>query len=163
VSEPAKAQIIPAPNSLRLKAGGRFGGIDADAIAKAEAALKSLSGQFAQWLDDEIQKLDAARAAIAAKGYNLETSEGLYMRAHDLKGLGSTYEYPLITRIAGSLCKLTDEPERRARAPLFLIDAHIDAIKACVRGEIRDENHPTGRILAAELERRVEESLKNTG
>ena len=63
MSDNAKAQITPAPNSLRLKVGGRFGAIDADAIAKAEAALKSLSGQFAQWLDDEIKKLDAARAA----------------------------------------------------------------------------------------------------
>jgi hypothetical protein len=159
VSDQAKAQITPAAGGLRLKAGGRFGVIDADAIAKAEAALKSLSGQFAQWLDDEIKKLDAARAEIQAKGYTPETAESLYLRAHDLKGLGSTYEFPLITRIAGSLCKLTDTPERRAGASLFLIDAHIDAIKACVRDNIRDDSHPVGRTLAQELERQVGESL----
>jgi hypothetical protein len=157
VSDQAKAQITPAAGGLRLKAGGRFGVIDADAIAKAEAALKSLSGQFAQWLDDEIKKLDAARAAVQANGYTPETSESLYLRAHDLKGLGSTYEFPLITRIAGSLCKLTDTPERRAQASLFLIDSHIDAIKACVRDDIRDDSHPVGRALAEELERRVAE------
>ena len=158
MSDQAKAQITPPANSLRLKLGGRFGAIDADAIAKAEAALKSLSGQFAQWLDDEIKKLDAARAAVQANGYTPETSESLYLRAHDLKGLGSTYEFPLITRIAASLCKLTDTPERRAQASLFLIDSHIDAIKACVRDNIRDDGHPTGRALAEELERRVAES-----
>jgi hypothetical protein len=158
VSDHSKAQITPPANSLRLKLGGRFGGIDADAIAKAEAALKSLSGQFAQWLDDEINKLDAARAAIQANGYTPETSESLYLRAHDLKGLGSTYEFPLITRIAASLCRLTDTPERRAQASLFLIDSHIDAIKACVRDDIRNDSHPTGRALAEELERRVAES-----
>jgi hypothetical protein len=158
VSDQAKAQITPPTTSLRLKLGGRFGAIDADAIAKAEAALKSLSGQFAQWLDDEIKKLDAARAAVQANGYTPETSESLYMRAHDLKGLGSTYEFPLITRIAASLCRLTDSPERRAQASLFLIDSHIDAIKACVRDNIRDDSNPTGRALAEELERRVAES-----
>jgi hypothetical protein len=158
VSDQAKAQITPPANSLRLKLGGRFGAIDADAIAKAEAALKSLSGQFAQWLDDEIKKLDAARAAVQANGYTPETAESLYLRAHDLKGLGSTYEFPLITRIAASLCKLTDSPERRAQASLFLIDSHIDAIKACVRDDIRNDSHPTGRALAEELERRVAES-----
>ena len=158
MSDQAKAQITPPANSLRLKLGGRFGGIDADAIAKAEAALKSLSGQFAQWLDDEINKLDAARAAVQANGYTPETSESLYLRAHDLKGLGSTYEFPLITRIAASLCKLTDTPERRAQASLFLIDSHIDAIKACVRDDIRNDSHPTGRALVEELERRVAES-----
>jgi hypothetical protein len=158
VSDQAKAQITPPANSLRLKLGGRFGAIDADAIAKAEAALKSLSGQFAQWLDDEINKLDAARAGIQANGYTPETSESLYLRAHDLKGLGSTYEFPLITRIAASLCRLTDSPERRTQASLFLIDSHIDAIKACVRDDIRNDSHPTGRALAEELERRVAES-----
>ena len=158
MSDQAKAQITPPASSSRLKLGGRFGAIDADAIAKAEAALKSLSGQFAQWLDDEIKKLDAARAAVQANGYTPETSESIYLRAHDLKGLGSTYEFPLITRIAASLCKLTDSPERRAQASLFLIDSHIDAIKACVRDNIRDDSHPAGRALAEELERRVAES-----
>lgn len=158
MSDPAKAQITPPAGGLRMKLGGRFGAIDADAIAKAEAALKSLSGQFAQWLDDEIRKLDAARAEVQVHGYNPSTSEGVYLRAHDLKGLGSTYEFPLITRIAASLCKLTDTAERRASASLFLIDAHIDAIKACVRDNIREDTHPVGRALVDALERRVAES-----
>ena len=41
---------------------------------------------------------------IRAEGLTPETAENLYFRAHDLKGLGATYGYPLVTRIAGSLC-----------------------------------------------------------
>jgi hypothetical protein len=40
-------------------------------------------------------------------------------------------------------------------APLVLIDAHIDAIRAVVRDEIQTDDHPTGRILAETLEARV--------
>ena len=58
------AQVIRPPNTLRMKVGGTFGGIDAGAIAKAEAALKAMSSQFGQWLQDEIVKLDAAQATI---------------------------------------------------------------------------------------------------
>jgi hypothetical protein len=160
VNKPTSAQIIQPPDTLRVKVGGaRFGGIDPAAIAKAEAALKNLSSQFSQWLDDEIVKLDAARTAVRDKGYTPETAEGLYLRAHDLKGLGTTYEYPLITRIAASMCRMTDTAEARMKAPLFLIDAHIDAIKACVRDTIKDENHPVGRALAEELEGQVREHL----
>jgi hypothetical protein len=156
----SQAQFIQPPNTLRLKVGGaRFGGIDPNAIAKAEEALKSLSAQFAQWLDDEIVKLDAAQAAIRAKGYTAETAENLYLRAHDLKGLGATYEYPLITRIAASLCKMTDSTELRMKAPMVLIDAHIDAIRAAVRDQIKTDEHPVGRALADELERRVAEHM----
>jgi hypothetical protein len=162
--KPSTAQFIQPSNTLRLKVGGsRFGGIDPAAIAKAEAALAALSSQFDQWLDDELLKMDAARAEIAAKGYTAETAEGLYLRAHDLKGLGSTYGYPIITRIAASLCKMTDTAEARAKAPLYLIDAHIEAIKAAVRDAIKDENHPVGRALAEELEGRVAEHLKALG
>ena len=149
------AQVIRPPNTLRLKVGGGFGGIDANAIAKAEEALKAMSAQFGQWLQDEITKLDAAQSAIRTQGLNAETAEGLYFRAHDLKGLGTTYQYPLVTRLAGSLCKLLDDPAKRSTAPVRLLDAHIDAIKAVVRDRIQTDDHPTGRVLAETLEAEV--------
>ena len=152
-------QVIQVPNTLKLKIGGRFGGIDPTAIAKAEAALKSLSSNFAEWLQDEITKLDTARQLIRTDGWNTATAENLYLRAHDLKGLGSTYEFPLITRIAGSLCKMIDDGETRLNAPMHIIDGHIDAIKACVRDGIKDASNPVGKMLAEELEGRVTEFL----
>jgi chemotaxis protein histidine kinase CheA len=156
VSQQNPSQVIPAPTNLRLKVGAsRLGAIDAAAIAKAEAALKSLSGNFSQWLQDEITKLDAARQQVKAAGVTPETMENLYFRAHDLKGLGTTYGYQLITRIAASLCRLIDEKDKRMSAPMALVDAHIDAIKAAVREDMKADDHPIGGALAAELERRV--------
>jgi hypothetical protein len=162
VSEQNSGQIIQVPNTLRLKvgaAGGRLGALDPAAIAKAEAALKSLSGNFSQWLNDEIAKLEAARQTIRAEGLTPQTTENLYLRAHDLKGLGTTYGFPLITRIAASLCVLTDDADKRTRAPMALVDAHIDAIRAAVRDDIKTDDHPVGRALAVELEARVAEAL----
>ena len=157
MSDANQAQVIQVPNTLKLKLGGRLGAIDPAAIAKAEAALKSLSGNFAEWLNDEVAKLDAARQRVRTEGLTAQASENLYLRAHDLKGLGATYEYPLVTRIAGSLCKLIDDPAKRAAAPLPLVDAHIDAIKAAVKGGIQTDTHPTGRALVMELERQVKD------
>ena len=156
MSQQNPSQVIPAPTNLRLKVGAsRLGAIDAAAIAKAEAALKSLSGNFSQWLQDEITKLDGARQQVKANGVTPETMENLYFRAHDLKGLGTTYGYQLITRIAASLCRLIDEKDKRVSAPIALVDAHIDAIKAAVREDMKADDHPVGAALAAELERRV--------
>ena len=152
------AQVIRPPNTLRLKVGGAFGGIDASAIAKAEEALKAMSSQFGQWLQDEIVKLDKAQTDIREQGYNPQTAETLYFRAHDLKGLGATYQYPLVTRLAGSMCKMMDDPANRMAAPRVMIDAHIDAIKAAVRDNIRNDEHAVGRVLVAELEGRVRET-----
>jgi chemotaxis protein histidine kinase CheA len=157
VSQQNPGQVIQVPNTLRLKVGGRFGAIDPSAIAKAEAALKSLSGNFSQWLQDEVTKLENARQRVKTDGVTAETMESLYLRAHDLKGLGATYEFPLITRIAASLCKLIDDKDKRLGASMQLIDAHIDAIKAAVRDDIKTDQHPVGKILITELERRVAE------
>ena len=118
-AQDSSVEMIQVPNTLLRKVGPRFGGIDPSAVAKAEAALKNLSGQFSQWLNDELVKLEEARTAIKTQGMSAATADRLYVHAHDLKGLGTTYEFPLITRLAGSLCKLMDEPGVRATAPMF--------------------------------------------
>jgi chemotaxis protein histidine kinase CheA len=156
VSQQNPSQVIPPSSTLRLKVGAnRMGAIDASAIAKAEAALKSLSGNFAQWLNDEIAKLEASRQQVKVDGVTPETMEHLYLRAHDLKGLGTTYGFQLITRIAASLCRLIDEKDKRTSAPMALVDAHIDAIKAAVRENMTSDEHPVGAALVGELERKV--------
>ena len=59
MSEFKQGEMIAAPNALfKRVGGGRVGAIDPAAIAKAEAALKSLSGNFGQWLNDEVAKLE---------------------------------------------------------------------------------------------------------
>lgn len=158
MSQENSGQVIQVPNTLRLKVGGRFGAIDPSAIAKAEAALKSLSGNFSQWLNDEVTKLEGARQRVKSEGMTPDTMEFLYLRAHDLKGLGTTYEFPLITRIGASLCRLIDDKDKRMQAPMALIDAHIDAIKAAVRDEIKTDDHPVGKALIQALEARVTET-----
>jgi hypothetical protein len=157
VSVQNSGQVIPPSNALKLKVGGRFGAIDPAAIAKAEAALQGLSSNFGQWLGDEVAKLDASRQRVKTEGISVENMETLYLRAHDLKGLGTTYGFPLITRIGGSLCKLIDDKDKRLDAPLALVDAHIAAIKAAVRDGIKADDHPIGRVLIQELERKVTE------
>lgn len=134
--------------------GGRFkfGGLDPAAVAKAEAALKTLSVNFDQWMNEELGRLEAARERVRSEGYNAKTAENLYMRAHDIKGLGSTYGYPLVTRIGSSLCGLLHDADSRLSAPLALVEAHVDGIVAAVRRDIRTDVDPTGRALAEELE-----------
>ena len=153
-----RATVINVPQALRAKVGG-MPALDANAIAKAEEALKALSANFDQWLNDEIEKLEHARASVRTHGLTTATAEALYFRAHDLKGLGATYEFPLVTMLAGSLCRLLDDSGKRLQAPLMLVDAHIDAIRAVVRDGIRDPEHPIGRVLTAELAKQVTHHL----
>jgi hypothetical protein len=145
-----------SPGPFRLKLGG---GIDPDAVARAEAALKSLSVNFAAWLEEELVKIEAAMRATAEAGPASEAGETLYMRAHDLKGLGTTYEFPLISRIAASLCKLIEKAELRAKAPLALLEAHVAAIRTAAREAIKTDEDPRGAAMVKDLEARAGEHL----
>ena len=100
-----------------------------------------------------------ATSRIRTEGATRPHLDRLFTHAHDLKGLGATYEFPLVTRIAGSLCKLLGEGEARLNTPMPLVDAHVNAIRAAVRDNIRDSDNPTGAALAGALERHTAEYL----
>ena len=140
------------PPAAGLRPGGRLGGIDPSALAKAEAALKSLSANFGQWMATELDKLDLAWSDIRAHGPTAETMEALYLRAHDLKGLGTTYGFPIVTQIAARLCRLLDDKVTRVSVALTPIEAHVLAIKTAVADNITEGDSPAGRRLLQSLE-----------
>jgi hypothetical protein len=160
---PEKVEVIQLPNTLRAKVGGRMAAIDPEMIAKAEAALDDLSSHFSDWMADEVAKVEAAYARLKAEGLNPQTLENVYLCVHDLKGLGTTYGYPLVTRISASFCRMCDEVVKRNQAPMVLVTAHMETIRIIIRDEIKSEDHPVGTVLAKTLEDRVSEHLTQIG
>jgi len=148
-------EIINPPNMLKAKVGGKLPTADQAMIARAENALSNLKGEFGAWLNEEVVKLEEYLKACKSQGLSGDMGEMLFTCAHDLRGLGTTYEFPIITRIAASLSKLIETPEQRAEVPMGLVEAHVGAIKAAVIQNIRDEKDPIGAQLAEELETRV--------
>lgn len=144
-------EVITPPNMLKAKIGGPLPALDQNAIARAEAALENLSDQFGDWINEEMARLLDAWTGFE-KGPDARTKYELHRRAHDLKGLAPTYGYPLVGRICASLCKLTGDEHGDINAPLALLKAHVDAVKAAVNGKVMGANHPVGLALATELE-----------
>lgn len=148
-------EIITPPNMLRVKVGGRIAAADPAAIKRAEAAIDQMKVEFQDWLAEEVAKLEKAYARAVKEGIVGEAGEQLFVVAHDLRGLGATYEFPIITRMAASLARLIEDDEKRASIPVQLAGAHVAAICAAVRQNIRTDDNPVGRQLAEELEAQV--------
>ncbi len=146
-------EIFMPPNILKAKVGGS-GGLDSSAIQRAEEAIEELKEEFAGWILDDVNKLVVTRKEFE-KYKDEETLGNLYRAAHDLKGQATTFDFPLVARVASSLCKLTDDTSTRLHLPLTLIDAHVDAIRVIVRDGIKDPLNKMATILAQELERQV--------
>lgn len=149
-------EVITPPNMLRVKVGGRIG-MNMAAIERAEAALRSMAGEFDQWIRSEVDSLERARDAVRREGLTGDPRAALYRTAHDLKGMGGTYGYPIVSRIAALLCLLLESEAAEGDTAMKLASAHVDAIRAAVRDEIKDGSHPVGQALVAELERQVQE------
>jgi HPt (histidine-containing phosphotransfer) domain-containing protein len=145
-------EVITPPNVLKAKVGGPLPALDHKAIARAEAALEKMSSQFAEWIQEEMQRLMEAWAAYELAPGTPASRNELHRRAHDLKGLAPTYGYPLVGRICASLCKLAGDEHGEIHAPDALLKAHVDAVKAAVLGKVMGADHPVGLALAAELE-----------
>lgn len=148
-------EIFTPPNALKAKIGGSMSPLDCSAIAKANKALADLASEFQKWIEDELARLDDAWAAYEANDDKIQGVAGIHSVAHDLKGLAKTYEYPLVGRLAASLCRLTNDDIDRTISPPVLMRAHIDGVRAAIKSQIKTEDHPVGGALLAELESRV--------
>ena len=145
-------EIFMPPNVLKAKMGN--GKLDLSAVKRAEQAINNLKSEFTGWVIHDVGRLAEAGQAYV-KQSSPETLADLYRAAHDLKGQAATFDFPLIARVASSLCMLTDDTSYGLPLPLSLIDAHVEAIKVIVRDNLKDPSDQTATELAAELEQQV--------
>jgi chemotaxis protein histidine kinase CheA len=109
---------------------------DEDLIARAEAAVAQLSLHFSGWMQDECRRLgDLCRRAEAHPG--AQTLEQLFGAAHDIKGEASTFGFPLVERVAASLCRLITDAPDRTRIPFSLIAQHVDAVRPAISADLK--------------------------
>ena len=133
----------------------------AGTLARAEAAVAGLAQDYARWALGDVAKARAALAAAtddpSGRGQHVEA---LFRVGHDLKGQGSSFGYPLVTKIGQSLCTLTRDRKRGYESTdLDLAKSHLDALDLLQTKGITGEGGKVGADLVAKLESRVAESL----
>lgn len=127
------------------------GGVDFDAISRAEKALAALSENFDDWMLDELDALSTARDRIKTSGLSADNIDRLFHTAHDIKGQATTLGYPLAADAASSLCYLLEHAPQADRIPLLLIDQHVEAVRAIVREHVRARDHDMASALTRRL------------
>ena len=153
VSTFADHEVILPPNKLKkavqkLKPDAK---LDFDPVAQAEAALAELAGDFTQWMEQECTRLDTARNAVRAAGFNQGTRDQLFLAAHDIKGQATTFGFPLVTPVADSLCRLIEHTPEMTRIPMDLVDQHVDAVRAITHRNTRGDSYANDARLAEKL------------
>ena len=130
-----------------------------DPVEAAEAALKSISGDFSNWMTAECERLDLARRKVRDTGLSKENRQELFLAAHDLKSDAVTLGYPEAGPAAESLCRLLEHSPNLQKIPMSIIEQHVDAIRAIAREHTRADIVGIAGALTSKLRSVTDEFL----
>ena len=83
----------------------------------------------------------------------------VYRIVHNVKGQGTSFGYPLMTRIGESLMRLVKIAEESAAPDPRLLGAHVAALRTVLQHDIRGRGGASGDALAEKLESLVAATL----
>jgi HPt (histidine-containing phosphotransfer) domain-containing protein len=155
----ADHEVITPPHALRKAIAPAQAGDD-DPVARAEAALEELAGEFAAWMHAECERLEAARREVRREGMTKKTHNDLFRAAHDIKGEAATFGYPAVALVAESLCRLLEHTPDVKRIPLTLVEQHVNAVRAIAREHARVDRAGIASALTRRLRDVTDEFLR---
>lgn len=130
-------------------------------LANAQAAVAELADQYIGWVKEDMVRLEAAIAPItdSAGSADAVRLRAVYDVAHDIKGQGSTFGYPLVTEIANLLCRYTEAATKKAKTDRSVIDAHVTALHTVINNRVQGDAGELGREILEALRAAAAKSL----
>ncbi len=112
------------------KMARRAGGIPREqALENARVALETIKLGFRDWLDAEISELAAqVRKGRSGQPTGVAWAEAALIHCRQIRDVGATMGFQLVTFIAGNLCEMLDGVVAGATPRNEMIDCHIDAL-----------------------------------
>jgi CheY-like chemotaxis protein len=140
------------PNALR-------GQIDFDplVIQAAESKVQELVGDYSVWVKRYVDQIMGAYRALSRKeGASHKHLLTINTVAHELRGQGGIFDYPLITSFGKTLYEATsDTGVTITENRLKLLEAHIDAIRLVFTKQIRGSGGEVGAALLKDIDTAV--------
>ncbi len=148
-------------NRLRDKLGpdALRGQVDFDplVIQAAETKVQELVGDYSVWVKRYVEQMTQAyRALCEDEGASHKHLQTINSVAHELRGQGGIFDYPLITAFGKTLYEATtDSSVEITENRLKLLEAHIDAIRLVFTKQIRGSGGDVGAALLKDIETAV--------
>lgn len=149
---PAEVEITEPSFLLKTKAPPTARPLS-EAIEAAEAAVAELPQDYPQRAGEKVSKLDRAFEALPASGEARESVETLFAIAHEIRGEGGDFGFPLVTAIAANLCAILENQNQADKPLREAIRVHIDALKLVVTEPIKGDGGDRGAELLAGLQK----------
>lgn len=148
-------EFIQPPNTLKDKVKVTEGGVDLDALEKAEALIAGLQDSYLEWVEGDLERLQTFYGeAEGLDGAERRAKLGdLFSVAHDVKGQGGSFNYHLMTAIGNKLCRFIEKlPADIGRGHMEVVKVHIDAMRLVIAQRMEGEGGRAGENLMRGLE-----------
>ncbi len=142
-------QVITPANTLRAKVTALGGPNLETIIAQAESAIAALRDDFEASVREDLAGLNR-RVGAMGHAADAATIEDILRVCYNLRAQAETFGYPLLLRIAESLCRFLAQSKARRRSEV--IRAHVDGLAVVVDRAIRGDGGEQGRELIGALE-----------
>lgn len=133
------------------------------AIGRARVQIDTLKQDFGGWLSDELHRLDTAIQWLAVDPGNQALLDDAFRSSRQLRDVGTTMGYELMTFVAGSLCEVLDAIQGGADYDQELIDCHLDALHLARQDSYKDVSPNQVPELCNGLRRAAEHSISPPG
>lgn len=159
-----KAQVIHVRNRLKEKAqmgaapsadGSTRPQIDQAALDKMEAAFEKATEDYPDLVQDYLKQLDDAIKAIEDGGLNEARREKLHWLAHEFRGQGSTFGYPLVTAVGRSLYDFSKKGIQARSNIAALYRAHLDTLRLVIDNRVHGDGGQVGQQIVQTLKKAV--------
>ncbi|MEX6723061.1 Hpt domain-containing protein [Parapedomonas caeni] len=154
-----KVRFYRLRNRLKDKTAGLGSGmdggieIDTAALEAAQKIFEEMAEDYPDWVSNQIAQLyELHRRCVDTPEQRRGLFEQITAMAHDLKGQGGTFGYPLVTTFATSLNRFSTLRNDIRDSHVEIIKAHIDAMRAVIRDRIKGDGGAIGAALTRGLE-----------
>ena len=142
-------EYIYPPNTLKNKVTVDAGSVDLVAIEQAEAAIADMKDDYLVWVKEDIDKLQGAYdKAVGDVAGRAAAQEDIFSFAHDIKGQGGSFGYPLMTAVGNQLCKFIEGVDGTlSDAQLEVVKVHIDTMRLVIQEKMEGDGGKAGDRL----------------
>ncbi|MCF8473610.1 MAG: hypothetical protein K9G26_02855 [Emcibacter sp.] len=130
---------------------------DEGLMEEAMAALDAMSEDYPDWVSSLIENLaDVHRRCVDTPEQRFQHFEQLHAIAHDMRGQGGTFGYPLISHFSDGLYDFTGVSTSTSDKNVEIIKAHIDAMRIVIKERISGD----GGEIGAQLKNGLDVAIK---
>ncbi len=134
---------------------------DEDLMEQAVALLDEMAEDYPDWVSGLIQRLaDFHRRCVDTPEQRFQHFEQLHAIAHDMRGQGGTFGYPLMSSFADGLYDFTGKDTATSDKNIEIIKAHIDAMRVIIKDRISGDGGEIGEQLTLGLAEAIKKYQK---